>query len=66
MLRSLEFPDGTVVFDYVVSLLACIVVSMYCNIPLVLVTIIALILGEVLHYLFSIRTRTLVYLQIVK
>jgi hypothetical protein len=66
MLRSFEFPDGTVVFDYTLTLMACVVMSTYAKLPLVLVTIFSLILGEMLHYIFSIRTNTLVFLKLVK
>lgn len=66
MLRSFEFPDGTVVFDYILTLIACVVMSAYTKIPLVLITIFLLIIGEILHYIFSIRTNTLVFLKIFK
>lgn len=55
--------SSTAASDYLATLAAAAIVSYIADIPLVLCTVIALVLGEVLHYVFGVRTNTLIYLQ---
>lgn len=63
-IRSVKIPHNTVLFDYGMTILAAIIVSYYTKIPLVLLTILFFISGEVLHYIFNVKTNTLDYLNL--
>lgn len=54
---------STAAFDYVGTLAAAAAISYFFDIPLVLCTIVAFVLGEVLHYIFGVRTNTQNYLM---
>ena len=54
---------STAAFDYVGTLAVAAAVSYLADVPLVLCTIAALVLGEFLHYLFGVRTNTQDYLM---
>ncbi len=49
-------------FDYIGTILLALIFSYNTKIPLVLSTIIMFILGELVHYLFGLKTNTLKYL----
>lgn len=61
-LRSVKIPHNTVLFDYVMTILLSVLVSYLTWIPLVLITVVLFCLGEFFHYIFGIRTNTLIYL----
>ena len=63
-LRSVRIPHNTVLFDYVATLLFAIALSWWTKVPLVMMTIGLLVLGEILHYVFDIPTNTLRYLRV--
>jgi len=63
-LRSYKISNNTVVFDYVATLLGAIGIATYTEVPLVIVTVLVFILGEVSHYLLGVKTNTLVYLNL--
>lgn len=59
------FGTDTALIDYILTIISAILISKLTKVPLVLTTIILLILGEFMHYLFCIPTRTLSYLHII-
>lgn len=63
-IRKYKIANNTVLFDYVATLIGAVIVSKYLEIPLVIVTIVVLILGEVMHYIFNVPTNTLKYLNV--
>lgn len=65
MLRSVKIPHNTVLFDYAVTIIGSILISYHTKIPLVIVTVCMFILGELLHYIFNVKTNTLTYLKLI-
>lgn len=63
-IRKYKIAHNTVVFDYFASILGAILLSTFTKIPLVLTTIFILLLGEIMHYAFNVKTNTLKYLGI--
>lgn len=55
--------NSTAAFDYVGTLIGAAAVSYLADAPLVLCTVVAFVLGELLHYLFGVRTNTQDYLR---
>ena len=53
---------NTAIVDYILTILLAVVTTLATNIPLVLTTIVWLILGIILHFLFGIQTAALTYL----
>lgn len=65
-LRAYKLPGNTAAFDYISTILAAIFMTYVTKVPLVITTIIMLLLGELLHYLFGVKTNTLRYLGVSK
>jgi hypothetical protein len=61
-LRSFRLGDGSALFDYVSTIAGSVVIAHYTKIPIVLTTVSALTVGEILHYIFRIKSRTLNFL----
>jgi hypothetical protein len=54
---------SSAMYDYIGSiLLALLLTLLYRQIPLVVSTILVLVLGEILHYLFGVQTQTMKFL----
>lgn len=64
-LRSFKLVNDTVAFDYISTILGAMLLSKLTNTPLVLVTIVFFIAGEILHYIFNIPTNSLKYLGLI-
>ena len=63
-IRSVKIPHNTVLFDYASTIIGSIIISYYTKIPLVIVTVCMFVLGEILHYIFNVKTNTLRYLKL--
>lgn len=61
-IRSFKLINNTVAFDYISTIIGSLIFSKLSKIPLVLSTIILFILGEILHYVFNVKTNSLTYL----
>ncbi len=61
-IRSYKLVNNTVAFDYIVTILGSLLFSKWTTIPLVLSTVLLFVVGEVLHYMFNVKTNTLTYL----
>jgi hypothetical protein len=55
---------GTAIFDYIFSIIGAFVLTYFTNIPLVLSTIFILVFGILLHFLFSVNTKSLQFFGI--
>ena len=55
---------GASLVDYSITILGAMLITYLTDIPLVITTIVLLILGVILHYLFGVQTNTLKYLGI--
>lgn len=64
-IRSYKLVNNTVAFDYISTIIGSLLFSKFTKTPLVLVTILSFIFGELLHYMFNIKTNTLIYLGLV-
>lgn len=53
---------GTAISDYLLTILAAVIITYFTKIPLVLTTIFAFVLGIVLHVIFGVETNTTRYL----
>lgn len=53
---------GTAISDYLLTILAAVIITYFTKIPLVLTTILAFVLGIVLHVIFGVETNTTRYL----
>lgn len=62
IIRSYKLVNDTVAFDYISTILGSLVFSKLTKVPVVLSTILLLVLGEVLHYIFNVKTNSLSYL----
>lgn len=62
IIRSYKLVNDTVAFDYISTILGSLVFSKLTKVPVVLSTILLLVLGEVLHYIFNVKTNSLRYL----
>lgn len=51
-----------VLFDFIATLLGAIILSHFIKVPLVIVTVCLLVVGEILHYWFRIPSNTVKYL----
>ncbi len=61
-IRSFKLINNTVAFDYISTIIGSLIFSKLSKLPLVLSTIILFILGEILHYVFNVKTNSLTYL----
>ena len=61
-IRSFKLVNNTVAFDYISTIIGSLLFSKLSKIPLVLSTIFLFVLGEVLHYIFHVKTNSLTYL----
>jgi len=59
-----RFFNDTAILDYLIALAFAMFVTWVTKMPLVLTTVIVLILGILVHYLFGVQTNTLKYLGI--
>ena len=50
-----------VLFDFISTLLGAVILSHFIKVPLVIVTVVLLILGEILHYWFRVPSNTMKY-----
>ena len=64
-IRSFKLVNNTVAFDYISALIGSLLFSKFTKVPLVLTTVLLFILGEILHYIFNIKTNTLTYLSLI-
>lgn len=64
-IRSFKLVNNTVAFDYISTLIGSLLFSKFTKVPLVLTTVLLFILGEILHYIFNIKTNTLTYLSLI-
>ena len=55
---------STAMVDYVMSIIGAWVISTMSDIPLPLITVIIIVTGEILHWIFCIPTTTLKYLKL--
>ena len=55
---------GVALVDYSLTILGAMLITYLTGVPLVITTIVLLILGVILHYLFGVQTNTLNYLGI--
>ena len=55
---------GAALVDYSLTILGAMLITYLTGIPLVITTIVLLLLGVILHYLFGVQTNTLKYLGI--
>ena len=55
---------GTAISDYLLTILVAVVITYFTKIPLVLTTILAFLLGIVVHVIFGVETNTIRYLGI--
>ena len=53
---------GTAISDYLLTILAAVIITYFTKIPLVLTTIFAFVLGIVFHVIFGVETNTTRYL----
>ena len=60
-IHSIRFCNVAII-DYALSIIIAIVICIFTKFPLVLSTIVILIIGEILHILFGIKTNTTVFL----
>ena len=63
-IRQYKMGHNTVIFDYVSTIVGAMLLSKYSEVPLVVTTVVLLVLGEVLHYVFNVPTNTLRYFEI--
>tara|TARA_B000000557_G_scaffold253505_1_gene242663 strand:+ start:636 stop:887 length:252 start_codon:yes stop_codon:yes gene_type:complete len=61
--HSIRFGD-TAIVDYLLTIFLAMITTLITKIPLVLTTIVWLIIGIILHFLFGIQTAALKYLGI--
>ena len=54
--------SSTAAVDYLGTLAIAAAVAYFADVPLVLCTVVAFVLGELLHYVFGVRTNTLRYI----
>ena len=54
--------SSTAAADYLGTLAIAAAVAYFADVPLVLCTVVAFVLGELLHYVFGVRTNTLRYI----
>jgi hypothetical protein len=64
ILRSVRIPHNTVLFDYASTIIGSVLISYMSKVPLVIITVVAFVIGEVVHYLFGIQTNTLRYMKL--
>jgi len=62
-IHSIRFGD-TAMVDYILTIILAMITTLITNIPIVLTTIVWLIVGIILHFLFGIQTASLTYLGI--
>ena len=62
-LHSLRLFD-TAMVDYLLSILFSMYITQYNKIPMVINTIVVLLIGVLMHYIFGVNTNTLKYLGI--
>lgn len=53
---------GTAISDYLLTILAAVIITYFTKIPLVLTTIFAFVLGIIFHVIFGVETNTTRYL----
>ena len=53
---------GTAISDYLLTILAAVIITYFTKIPLVLTTILAFVLGILFHVIFGVETNTTRYL----
>lgn len=53
---------GTAISDYLLTILAAVIITYFTKIPLVLTTIFAFVLGILFHIIFGVETNTTRYL----
>ena len=63
-IRQYKMGHNTVIFDYVSTIIGAMLLSKYSKVPLVVTTVVLLVLGEMLHYLFNVPTNTLRYFKL--
>lgn len=64
-LRAFKIANNTVLFDYVATILGSIIISKFTKVPLVMVTVLSFIIGEIFHYFLLIPTNSLRYLRLI-
>ena len=61
-LRSVRF-EKTALFDFILTIIGALILTKMTKIPLVITTVLLLVGGELIHYMFGIQTNTIKYLM---
>lgn len=57
---------STVILDFFGTIFLCVIISLFSKVPLVIITIVTLFMGEVFHYAFNIPSNTMKYLKLTR